>query len=256
MQPVLFRQGKDGILFIVAGERRFKAVVESGHKTIPALFVEGNSSEIALIENIHRQDLTHIELAEALKKFQDDHGCDNDALAKSIAKAKSTVSEILSLNKLPQEIRDECRRNPKISRQVLIDIAKKKTERGMKSAFEKYKEQEKAKQNPHKRYVQRRTWQDIFDGICSDLERLFADDYWDTLDATTRDKLASKLKKVADSCIAKLKKTSGEVKKQTVTIKSERIDIRKMKITAGRKTKSIVIPKTKRVEIGGKKTKK
>ena len=157
LQPVLFRKAEDGKLLIVAGERRFKAALKTGQTTISANFVEGNSAEIALVENIQRQDLTPIELAEGLMNVKNALAYNDKQLTNIIGKAKSTVSEILSLNKLPQQIRDECRTNPKISRQVLIDIAKKSTDRGMKSAFKKYKEEEDAKQKPHKRYIQRKT---------------------------------------------------------------------------------------------------
>lgn len=255
LQPILFRKAEDGKLLIVAGERRFRAAFKAGQTTIRACFVEGNSAEIALVENILREDLTPIELAEALQKVKDDHGYNNDALTRIIGKAKSTVSEILSLNKLPQKIRDECRKNPSISRQVLIDIAKKRTEWSMKSAFEKYKDDEGKKLIPRKRYIQRKTWEDKVDIICNELEILLADVYCDTLNATARNKLASKIKKVADSCIAKLKKTSGESKKSTVTKILERVELNKMKLTTSGKTKSIAIPKTKRIEIDGKKTK-
>ena len=79
------------------------------------------------------------------------------------------------------------------------------------------------------------------------------------MDAAVRTDLVAhvgELKKVADSFIAKLKKTSGEVKKQTVAKKLERIDISKMKATSGKIAKSAVTTKPKSIEKGGKKTKK
>ena len=67
IQPVLFRVAADSpYLIIVAGERRYKAAQQAGLLIIPGICVEGNAAEIALIENVQRQDLTCIEEAEAL----------------------------------------------------------------------------------------------------------------------------------------------------------------------------------------------
>lgn len=260
--PVLFGQNDDGKLFIVVGERRLRAALKAGHTTIPARFVEGNYPEIALEENLKREDLNPIELAEALNKLKDAYGYDDKRLTTIIGKAKSTVSEILSLNRLPQEIRDECRANSKISRQVLIDIAKKKTPRGMKTAFEEYKEREEAKLNPQKRYIQRRTWQNNFEGTLSDLKVILNKDF-ESLDKAERTNLISnieELKKIADSFDKKIKATLRKKSKATVTSKPKRInidiDINKIKINSGEKTKSAMTTMPERIAIKGKKAKK
>jgi len=103
LQPILFREDQ-GNLFIVAGERRLQAAKEAKLETIPAILVEGNYSEIALVENLLREDLTAIELAEALDRIMKEHDYTQEQLTGIIGKAKSTVSEILSLNSLPDEI--------------------------------------------------------------------------------------------------------------------------------------------------------
>jgi len=69
IQPVLFRRGPDGTAIIVAGERRVAAARQVGLTEIPGIFVEGNAAEIALIENLQRQDLTWVEEAEALQRL-------------------------------------------------------------------------------------------------------------------------------------------------------------------------------------------
>ncbi|MFZ4439766.1 MAG: ParB/RepB/Spo0J family partition protein, partial [Syntrophales bacterium] len=58
LQPVLFRQGEQGYVILVAGERRFAAAKMAGLLSVPGMFVEGSPSEIALVENLQRQDLT------------------------------------------------------------------------------------------------------------------------------------------------------------------------------------------------------
>ena len=146
LEPVLFRQDENAALFIVAGERRFAAAQNAGLTTVPAIFIEGNHAEISLVENLLRQDLTAVEEAEALKGLMDVQQYTQEQLSSIIGKAASTISEILSLNKLPQEVRDECRSDPAISKNILIEIAKSKQQRGMLSLYNKYKTQKLSKQ--------------------------------------------------------------------------------------------------------------
>ncbi|GLI36463.1 ParB/RepB/Spo0J family partition protein [Desulforhabdus amnigena] len=66
LEPILFRLDENGGLIIVAGERRVQAARQANLTTIPGILVDGNHAEIALVENLLRQDLTAIEEAEAL----------------------------------------------------------------------------------------------------------------------------------------------------------------------------------------------
>ncbi len=138
IQPIIFRKD-EGKLIVVAGERRVRAAKKAGVKHIPAIFTDGDHTEIALVENILREDLTAIEEAEALNSLLKKHTYTQDQIAKTLGKARSTVSEILSLNRLPPKVRDECRKDPKCSRRVLVEIAKEKNERQMLKLYEKYK---------------------------------------------------------------------------------------------------------------------
>jgi len=126
-------------LFIVAGERRFEAAKIAGLTTVPAILVEGNTSEIALVENLLRQDLTPVEEAEALQRLKDEQKYSDEQLGAIIGKARTTLNEMLSLNKLPQEIRDECRGDRTINKSTLITIARKKQARAMMTAYNAYK---------------------------------------------------------------------------------------------------------------------
>jgi ParB family chromosome partitioning protein len=105
--------------------------------------VEGNCAEIALVENLLRQDLTAVEEAEALQRLKEDQKYTDEQLSGVIGKARTTISDIMAINRLPLEIRDECRGDRKITKTVLIDIARKKQVRGMQTAYEKYKEKVK-----------------------------------------------------------------------------------------------------------------
>ena len=144
IQPLLFRvDAESPYLILVAGERRFKAAQLAGLTTIPGICVEGNPSEIALVENLLRQDLTAIEEAEALQRLKEQQQYTDEQLSGAIGKARTTISDIMLINRLPPEIRDECRGDRKISKNVLIEIARKKQVRGMQTAYEKYKEKVK-----------------------------------------------------------------------------------------------------------------
>jgi ParB family chromosome partitioning protein len=153
IQPLLFRVeaattqssalSTQNLLYLVVGERRFKAAQLAGLATVPGICVEGNPSEIALVENLLRQDLTSVEEAEALQRLMEEQKYNQEQLAGIIGKARQTINEILLVNRLPQEIRDECRGDRKISRSSLIEIARKKQVRGMQTAYEKYKEKVK-----------------------------------------------------------------------------------------------------------------
>lgn len=214
LQPILFRVGQDDNLFIVAGERRLQAAKEAGLNSISGLLVEENPDEVALIENILREDLTAMELAEALDRIRTEHDYTQEQLIPIIGKAKSTVSEILSLNNLPADIKDECRKNPKISRQVLLDIARKKSEKAKRTAYEKYKKRISApkKTRGHKggRTFQTK-YTSKFDKIKTFLDKIKLEkiDAAGRKDLTT---LAEKLKKDADDFLKKIKNASAVVK--------------------------------------------
>jgi len=140
LQPVLVRYEEDGAIFLIAGERRLKAAEAAGLTEVPALFIhDDRPQEISLIENSLRQNLTAVEEAEAAGRLVSELNYTQDQVGKVLGKKLSTVSEILSLNRLPAAIRDECRVNPACPRRVLVEIARKKQERAMLTLYEKYK---------------------------------------------------------------------------------------------------------------------
>ena len=159
MQPIVFRQGEtDGKLMIVAGERRVKAIKSILHtamdnpddsksqellnrfEKIQGVFVAGNHQEIALIENVQRENLNPVELAEGLAKLQKPGHTGLEFLGKLIGKSTSSVSEILSINKLPNEIRNEARKRNDISQWVLVAVAKAKGPEAKVKRWEKLKD--------------------------------------------------------------------------------------------------------------------
>ncbi|QNM82092.1 ParB/RepB/Spo0J family partition protein [Sphingomonas sabuli] len=107
LQPILLRP--DGENFqLVAGERRWRAAQRARLHTIPAIvrdIDDATSAEIALIENVQRQDLNAIEEAEGYSKLIDRYGHTQDALAKIVHKSRSHIANLLRLLDLPDGVK-------------------------------------------------------------------------------------------------------------------------------------------------------
>lgn len=140
LQPILVRAGEGGIFYIVSGERRYQASKNAGLSTIPAIITAGEPAEIAIVENLLRENLTAIEEAEAIDRLRAVHNYGLAELASALGKSDSTISEILTLNKLPPEVKDDCRNDPKAIRTILTLIARQKTAEKMTALYTRYKE--------------------------------------------------------------------------------------------------------------------
>ena len=140
LQPVLVRQGANGGLLLVSGERRYQAAKLAGCPTIPVVFTDGEPAEISLVKNLLRENLTAIEEAEAIDRLKAQHNYLLSDLSAVLGKSDSTLSEILSLNKLPNDVKNDCRNDPKTARGILVEIAKKKDAATMTALYRKYKE--------------------------------------------------------------------------------------------------------------------
>lgn len=141
LEPILVRP-KEGRYEIIAGERRFIASKELNLKEIPCIEkdVEDNEAmELALIENMQRKDLDVFEEADGLKALSENYGYSHLHISEKIGKSRSTITEILSINKIPYEIRDLCKELNIISRSTLIEIAKQKNIEDMKKLISEIK---------------------------------------------------------------------------------------------------------------------
>ena len=108
IQPIILEKSGDSYE-IVAGERRYRASQLAGKDTIPAIvksFTEEEKLEIALIENIQREDLTPIEEARAYKHLLETLDLSQQELAEKVGKKRSTVANSLRLLNLPQDVQD------------------------------------------------------------------------------------------------------------------------------------------------------
>lgn len=106
-QPLLVQKEKD-YYKIIAGERRWRAAKIAGLKEIPVIVKELSDQEIAeiqLIENIQREDLNPIEIAEGYRQLIDKYGFTQDELAEKISKSRTAITNTLRLLKLDERVR-------------------------------------------------------------------------------------------------------------------------------------------------------
>lgn len=107
--PIILVKRDNGRYMIIAGERRYKAAKKAGLVTIPAIvkdLTEKQISEISLIENLQREDLNPIEVANALKSLMRDYGYTQEEVADRIGKSRPAVANLLRLLTLPPAIVD------------------------------------------------------------------------------------------------------------------------------------------------------
>lgn len=109
LQPVLVAREDSGAFRLIAGERRLRAAQLAGLRKVPAILREADpedSLEIALIENLQREDLGPIEAAQAFKRLMKQFGLTQEKLAEKVGKERATVANYLRLLKLPEEIKN------------------------------------------------------------------------------------------------------------------------------------------------------
>lgn len=123
LQPVIVKRAADGYM-IMAGERRYRAAQLAGLSAIPALVRDDDPLEIAIIENLQRENLSPLEEAEGLGALIDQYGYTHETLAELIGKSRPYVSNTLALRRLPDEIKRAYHASPDVSREILISVAR------------------------------------------------------------------------------------------------------------------------------------
>lgn len=109
IEPLIVQKGKKGFYTIIAGERRWRAAREAGIKEIPVIvkdYTDQQVMEIALIENIQREDLNAIEEAEAYERLIKDFNLKQDEVAERVSKSRVAVTNSLRLLKLDPRVRE------------------------------------------------------------------------------------------------------------------------------------------------------
>ena len=135
LEPILVRP-KGNRYEIIAGERRFIASRNIGLKEIPCIEMklrDDEAMEVALIENLQRKDLDAFEEADGLRALMDTYGYTHVQISEKIGKARSTITEIIDIGKIPATVRESCKKNGLLSRSILIEISKQRNDKDMQA---------------------------------------------------------------------------------------------------------------------------
>lgn len=143
LEPILIRP-VGSKYEIIAGERRYAAAKNIGLKELACIEMNVSDSEameISLIENLQRKDLDVFEEADGLKTLMDTYGYSHGQISEKIGKARSTITEVINISKIPREIRDLCSEAEiDKNRSLLIEISKMSSHNEMRSLVEKIRE--------------------------------------------------------------------------------------------------------------------
>ena len=148
LEPVLVRPYGDGYQ-LIAGERRWRACKELGIPSVPCIERDVDDREmleLALIENLQRKDLTPFEEADGLQALAEKFDYTHAEIAQVIGKSRTSVTESLSLNHMPAEIKDLCRLADIQNKSLLLQIVRQPDASEMKKLLERIQEQNLTRQ--------------------------------------------------------------------------------------------------------------
>ena len=141
LEPLLVRFiSSEGCFYIISGERRYHAARAAGLREVPCIeksVDDAETLEIALIENIQRKDLTAFEEADGLHRLATQFEYTHEDMAKKIGRARSSVTETLSLRNIPEALRKKCIENGVTSKSLLLQIARQPSEKKMNEMFQR-----------------------------------------------------------------------------------------------------------------------
>jgi ParB family chromosome partitioning protein len=139
LEPLIVRRQLDRYQ-IISGERRYQAALQAGLTELPCVerdVDDMETIEIALVENIQRKDLTPFEEAEAFALLVNEHDYTHEDLASRIGKSRTSVTETLSLNAIPEEVKNLCRLADISSKSLLLQIVRQDSLEKMIALLEK-----------------------------------------------------------------------------------------------------------------------
>jgi ParB family transcriptional regulator, chromosome partitioning protein len=135
LEPLLVRfVPREDCYYIISGERRYHAARAAGLREIPCIEKTADDAEtleIGLIENIQRKDLTPFEEADGLHRLATQFEYTHEDVARKIGRARSSVTETLSLRNIPDMLRKKCIEQGIMSKSLLLQIARQPTEKKM-----------------------------------------------------------------------------------------------------------------------------
>ncbi|MGD0222486.1 MAG: ParB/RepB/Spo0J family partition protein [Terriglobia bacterium] len=161
LEPLLVRYMADSDKFmIISGERRYHAASAAGLRELPCIekdVDDGETLEIALIENLQRKDLTPFEEADGVQSLADRFALTHEEIANRIAKSRSSITETLSLRTIPDSVKAQCIEAGVLSKSQLLQVARQPTETKMRDLVRRFalglvnREQARAERNPDKK---------------------------------------------------------------------------------------------------------
>ncbi len=141
LEPLLVRfVPHDDCYHIISGERRYHASRAAGLREVPCIEKiadDAETLELALIENLQRKDLTPFEEADGLQRLAEHFDYTHDDISKKIAKARSSVTETMSLRVIPEALRKLCIESGIVSKSLLLQVARQPTEKKMLEAIQR-----------------------------------------------------------------------------------------------------------------------
>ena len=138
MVPIQFRRDEQGALVIVSGHRRVTAAGKAGLTEIYGTYTDGDTRLQGFVDNLQREGLAPVDEAEQMAALMKEYVFNQYQLADALGKSQAIVSSTITLNKLPEDIRDACRTNPNIPKETLLEVAKMKTDTSMRRKFQVY----------------------------------------------------------------------------------------------------------------------
>ena len=141
LEPILVRAVGPNRYQIISGERRYRAAAIAGLDEIPAIELDVDDKEqleIALVENIQRKDLTPFEEAEGFMLLHQRFGYTHEKISQVIGKSRTTITETLSINDIPDRIRAMCREAGISNKSVLVQIARAGSEEAMEEVVRRF----------------------------------------------------------------------------------------------------------------------
>ena len=161
LEPLLVRfMPESGQYMIISGERRYLAARAAGLGELPCIekdVDDAETLELALIENLQRKDLTPFEEADGVQALAGRFGLTHEEIAKKVGKSRPSITELLSLRSIPDEIKALCIEKGVLSKSQLLQVARQPNQVKMKDLAQRFalgmvnREQARAERNPEKK---------------------------------------------------------------------------------------------------------
>ncbi len=161
LEPLLVRYLPESQRYlIISGERRYHAARAAGLREVPCIEKDADDAEtleLALIENLQRKDLTPFEEANGVQALADRFGLTHEEISKKIGKGRSSITEVLSLRTIPDDIKALCIEKGVLSKSQLLQVARQPSEARMKDVVRRFalgmlnREQARLERHPDKK---------------------------------------------------------------------------------------------------------